>query len=541
MRISRHNLILAVAAAALPFLAWSAAAQVTITNVQTANVTPSGFSVLAAVSHSALASTSTVVSVFSDPNGVTNLTGQVGIELYPLNAGDPTATNSYQGLLSRAVLRQNALGLGLIQVRVSACAPATTYYYRIAVTNAQGQGAVWPATGSLPAATTALENSFVLQGQQLVITVSAAYPPGSIITLATSNSPSLLAAVVGDGADKNQVFFSLNDLLAAAGGTNYMPSGLQAFKASVFNQAENSLTQTYSLTFPASFTVGQYEADTLGTLVTAISIGTGAMRAGGQGVIPISLNAQSALAGLSFVLHFPTNLFTAISLVPTDAALGGATVSLLSSNTVQFSFQTAAGASLQGNQQIAQLNLTAASNQPSAFVPLLPLTAAGTNVDGTPAGDFSLQSGRAVIIGSQSLLELQPAAGSLNLILYGIPGESYEILASTNLARRWFHYLYVPMTNLTQVFPDVSPLAAAGYFRAEAFNADPPLLQASLAGGQRSLLAFGVPGTNYTLLTSSNLSLATGWSSWLSYRLTNSFQFFTNVGNGSPAFYRLKR
>ena len=97
------------------------------------------------------------------------------------------------------------------------------------------------------------------------------------------------------------------------------------------------------------------------------------------------------------------------------------------------------------------------------------------------------------------------------------------------------------MTNLTQVFPDVSPLAAAGYFRAEAFNADPPLLQASLAGGQRSLLAFGVPGTNYTLLTSSNLSLATGWSSWLSYRLTNSFPFFTNLGNGSPAFYRLQR
>jgi hypothetical protein len=97
------------------------------------------------------------------------------------------------------------------------------------------------------------------------------------------------------------------------------------------------------------------------------------------------------------------------------------------------------------------------------------------------------------------------------------------------------------MTNLTQVFPNLTPAAAAGFFRAYSFNADPPILQASLAGGQRSLLAFGVPGTNYTLLTSSNLSLPAGWSPLLSYRLTNSFQYFTNLGNSSPAFYRLVR
>jgi hypothetical protein len=539
---SKLNLILAVAAAALSFIAWSAGAQVVVTNVQTVNVTPSGFSVVAAVSRSSLSSTSTVVSVYSDPGGVTNLAGQVGIEMYPLNSGDPTATNSYQGLLSRATLRQNSMGLGLVYARISSCAPGATYYYQIAVTDPDGQTTVWPTNGHLPSVTTALGNSFVLQSQQLLVTVSASYPSGSIITLATSNSASVLAAVVGDGAGKNQVFFSINDLIAAAGGTNYAPIGPEVFTASVFSQASNSVTQTYSLTFSNNFSVGQSSADTFGALVTAISIGSGAMLTGSNGAVPIFLNAQSAITGLSFVLSFPTNLFTAISVVPTNAVLGSASLSLLSSNTVRLSFTAAAGSSLQGNQQIAQLNLTAASNQPSRFVPLLPQTPAGTNADASVAANFSLQSGRAVIIGAQSLLDLDRAAGGLNLVLYGIPGDSYQIQSSTNLARAWSNYLLVPMTNLTQVFPNLDPVAAAGFFRAYSFNADPPiLLQASLAGSQRSLLAYGIPGTNYTLLTSSNLSSPALWSPLLSYRLTNSFQFLTNLGNSSPAFYRLVR
>lgn len=537
--MSKPNLKRTLAAIAA-LAAWSASAQIVITNVETVNVTPSGFSVVAAVSHS-VSTILPTVSVFSDPNGVTNLAGQVGIEMYPLNSGAPAAVNSYQGLLSEAALRQSLLGLGLVYARVSPCAPGTTYYYQIAVTNAGGQSAVWPTNGQLASATTALENSFVLQSQQLLITVSASYPPGSIITLATSNSASVLAAVVGDGAGNNQVFFNINDLIAAAGGTNYAPVGNQFFTAAVFNQAPIGPPQTYELTFSTNFSVGQYGADTLGSLVTAIAIGSSAMLAGSNGVVPISLNAQTALVGLSFVLSFPTNLFTAISVVPTSAALGGASLSLLSSNSVQLSFRAATGFNLQGSQQIAQLNLTAASNQPSAFVPLLPQTPAGTNADASVAGNFSLQPGRAVIIGAQSLLELQRVAGGLNLVLYGIPGDSYQIQSATNLAGNWSNYLLAPMTNLTQVFPTLNPAAAAEFFRAYSFNADPPIVQALLAGGQRSLLAYGIPGTNYTVLATTNLAPPITWSPLLNYTLTNSFQFITNLGNGSPVFYRLKK
>jgi hypothetical protein len=533
----------ALAAAAVLLVSWSACAQVVITNVETVNVTPSGFSFVAAVSPALPSTTNVTLSVFSDPGGKTNLAGQVGIEHYPLNTGDPTATNFYGTLLSMAALRQDSMNLGLIYARVSSCAPSTTYYYQIAVTNTNGQSAVWPPSGPLPSATTARENSFVLQSQQLLITLYDAASPGSIITLISSNTPSVLAAVVGDGGGPNQAFFNVNDLIAAAGDTNYAPLGAQFFTAEVLGSPSSGQTQTYDLIFSNTFSVGQADTVPLGALSATISLGTGVMLAGGSASVPITLDSQSTLVDLTFTLNFPTELFTAMSVQATAAGLNGASLTVLSSNTVQLFFTAASGQNLQGNQQIALLNLTAASNQPSASVPLSPQTLQGSNANPNVFTVFSAEPGRAIIIGPQPVLDMQLVAGSRNLVLHGIPGLSYQIQSSTNLAKpgHWSNFLRVPMTNLTQVIPKVGPVPAALFFRAYVLNADPPILQASLSGTNRSLLTFGLAGTNYTLQTSSNLSATVAWYPLLNYTLTNSFQYFTNLGAGSPAFYRIQK
>jgi hypothetical protein len=262
------------------------------------------------------------------------------------------------------------------------------------------------------------------------------------------------------------------------------------------------------------------------------------------------------------------------------------------------------------------LNITAASNQPSAIVPLLPRSLQATNAGAGGLPTLSVASGRLVIIGPQPLLDIQLMQGNRNLVLYGNPGQSYQIQSETNLAKSggWSDYLRVPMTNLLEVIPDMAPDKASLFFRAyefttttpivdEAFSssgqellvlygtpgqayefdyttalgqswrllelvpltnsfafvtgfgdmnqtefyryfllkADPPLLQASLVGNSRSLVTFGLPGTNYTLQTTSNLSGTVAWNPLLSYTLTNSFQIFTNLGASSPAFYRLKK
>ncbi|HZM05875.1 MAG TPA: hypothetical protein VFC44_22975, partial [Candidatus Saccharimonadales bacterium] len=476
------------------------------------------------------------------PTGGGSLAGHVGVEYYPLNSGDPTAANSYQGLLSKAALRQDSMGLGLIYARVLYCAPNTTYYYQITVTNTNGQSVVWPPSGPLPAAATAVENSFVLQSQQLLVTLNDANPPGAIVTLSATNSSSVIAAVVGDGAGTNQAFFNVNDLIAATGGTNYSPVGSQLLTAQVLGSSSPGLTQTYTLIFSNTFSVGQPGTVSLGTLFSTISMGTAAMLTGASASVPISLDSQGTLIGLSFVLNIPTNLFTALSVQPTTPAVGAASLTVLSSNSVQLSFTAATGLNLQGSQQIAQLNLTAAANQSSAFVPLWPQSPQGTNVNTAIPNAFGVQPGRAVIIGPQPLLDMQLVAGSRDLVLYGIPGNSYQIQSANNLSlpNNWSNFLALPMTNLTQVIPNLSSIPTAAYFRAYVLNADPPILQAS-TGASRSLLAFGMTGTNYTLQTTTNLSGTILWSPVLNYKLTNSFQFFTNVGAGSPAFYRIMK
>jgi hypothetical protein len=523
--------------------AWPAGAQVLLTNVMVVNVTPSSFSVVASASSAITSSSAVSVDVFSSAEGGASLAGQVGVEYFPLNSGDPSSVDAYRRLMSMAVLRQDSMNLGLIYARISDCSPNTTYYYQITVTNADGQWAVWPRSGPLPSATTARENSFVLQSQQLLVTLGGSTPPGSLLSLSASNSPSVLAAVVGDGAATNQAFFNLNDLLAASGGTNYSPLGSQSFIVSVLGPSSSGLTRTYELDFSSSFSVGQASAVSLGAALIRISLGTGAMLTGSSGSVPISVDSQSALIGLSFVVELPTNLFTAMSVQPTAPALTAASLSVLASNAVELSFSAASGLNLAGNQQIAKLSLTAASNQSSALLPLWPQAPQSTNATAGATNIFSIQPGRAVILGPQPVLVAQLEAGNRELVLYGIPGRSYQIQSRTDLAlpSAWVDFLRVPMTNLAQVIPVLDSSRAVVFFRAYVLSADPPILEASLSGANRSLLAFGLPGTNYTLLTSSNLSATVAWQPLLNYTLTNSFQFFTNLGSGSPAFYRAKK
>jgi hypothetical protein len=101
-------------------------------------------------------------------------------------------------------------------------------------------------------------------------------------------------------------------------------------------------------------------------------------------------------------------------------------------------------------------------------VPLWPQAPQGTNANPQILNDFFIQPGRAIIIGPKPLLDVQLVAGSPNLFLYGIPGQSYQIQSLTNLAESagWSDFLDVPMTNLTQVITNLDPAAVAKFFRA---------------------------------------------------------------------------
>ena len=521
----------------LILLCYQASAALVLTNISVVNVTPGSFSIVGS------ASVAPTISVFADSGGASNLAGQVGIEFYPLYTGDPRLTNSYDRRLNQATLRQKTANQGLVQIRVSDCSPGTTYYYRLQVTNNSGQQVVWPASGLLPGVTTARENSFVIQSRQLVLDLPGVDPSGAIITLSNKNTGSLLASVAGDGVLSNQVYFSVNDLIAASGDTNFLPLGNQDFIAEVLGSSTSTILQTYTLNFTTDFLIGQENEFTLGNFAV-VSIGSTVQLAGASGSLPVGLYA-SGITNLTFVLNLTTNRFSSLSLQALSPQLSLATLQSIGSNSLLASFRAVTGQTLAGNQEIAQLNFTTVSNQSSAFIPFAPQSLVGVNVDGSFANNLAVQSGRLVVIANEPLLEaaLVPGIGR-SLVLYGKPWSSYEIQSTTNLAQpaAWSDWRRVPMTNLMAVFSGLDISHPSIFYRAYEFTANPPLLEAQLVNQNRSILTYGIPGTNYLVQYSTNLSGVVAWHPLLSYTLTNSFQLITNIGNSNPLiFYRLRK
>lgn len=520
-----------------------ALAKISLSGVTAVNITPSSFSIVGSSSLVLGSSTTISVSVFADSGGVTNLAGQVGLEFYPLLTGNPANTNLYERRLNEQALRRDSMNHGLVYARVSGCRPATTYYYQVQVADTNGQSGTWPTNGPLPSVTTPPENKFVLQSEQLIVNVGGPSPSGQIVLLSNTNTPTILAAVVGDGAGTNQAFFSINELLAAAGNTNALPSGTEVFTATVRGSPVGPVAQNYGLSFGSNFVISTTTQVPLGSFV-ALSLGSNAVLVGGSAAIPINLVAMTLVTNFSFVLNVPTNRFSNISVQPLISQLSSASLTTIGPDTLLLAFATSPGQNLLGNQDIALLNLATVSNQNSAFVPLRPQALQGTNSDASIVSQSAVAPGRLAIVGPQPLLEtLLAQDGSRSLALYGHPGSSYQIQVASGLSgpNQWSDLIRVPLTNIMEVLTlDSAPSVAL--YRANSFLADPPLLDAFLNDPVRSLLAYGLPGTNYTLLSATNLGPGAVWSPVLSYTLTNSFQLLTNIANAQPRiFYRLHR
>lgn len=513
----------------------------TLTNVTAANVTPSGFSVVWTGS----SGLRPALAVYSDAKGSNSLNGTVGVETNAVHSGNPALISAYSRALSvdRVVQQMSALGAGYVSV--TGCQPGTTYHYRALLYDALGQEqARFPSNGLLPAVTTPLENSFVLQAQQLLLTLPRGNPAGSIVTLSNTNTSSVLAAVVGDGAGTNQVFFNLSDLLSAQGSTNFLPLGVQDFTAKVLGASTNGLKQTYTLASSTSFEVGSGSQFNLGSYV-AVALAGGPVRAGDAGSIPITLIASTTVTNLSFLMNIPSNRFSNLSIQGTIPQLAAPGIQFVGPDLVRITLPAVHGQNLLGNQSVAQINFTTISNQASAFVPLQPQSVQGANADGSPAANIFVQAGQLVIIGNQSLLsaELDPD-GNRNLTLYGKIGSSYEIQSSPNLAdaAAWTDLLQLPMTNLVQVISGLDTNGTFVAYRAIEFFADPPIAHLnSIQDGQSAIgtggaLLYGRAGREYEIQYSEASSAAVTWYPLLRCTLTNSFQFVTHPGLTNPTF-----
>jgi len=531
--------------AALLLAAWLPLARADlITNVMPVNVTPSSFSIL----WRAGASTPSM-AVFADANGTTNLAGKLGIEAFPLHTGNPSLPAGYDRRQSQALLRQQTQGHGLMLMRVSGCRPGTTYYYRLTSTPAGLSPVVYPPSGPLPSVTTGLENSFVINDQQLIIDVPGLDTSGCIVTLSNAAAPFCLAAVVGDGAGTNQAFFNLNDLLAAAGAGNFTPLGSQLFAADILEA--NGQADTFgqvTVTFGANLTTAAGNGLATGYEFVLAGLGSAILQTGQSTNVVVSFDSSTNIVDLSLALDVPPGHLTNLvlqGLAPEIDPLS-ATVTLQGGERVLLHLATRSGQFMTGSEQVAQLAFTAIAGAHSAFVPLTLRQITATKAGAVLATNLLGQSGRAVVIGPEALLEGRLGArGARSLNLYAKPFASYALEYTTNFKAPVVWTLLPRPIATTSMLSLVSGLDARQnriFYRAVEFVTDPPILEAMLnPDGTRALALFGKPGYQYTVLYSTDLSNIAGWYPLVSLTFTGSAWTVNLDNTNAPIFYRLQR
>lgn len=525
----------ATAALAIVFLVCATSAvALTITNVTPVNVTSAGFSVIFQASETSTPG----ILVYADANGQTNLADQVGVEPLPLHTGNPAVSEAYDRRQNQLAIRRKTGNAGLGHVRVSNCQPGTTYYYRVQATDTNGLPTVWPNAGPLPSVTTAVETSFVVESRQFVVDIPGADAEGRIVTLTHANAAYALAVVAGDGVGTNQAFFNLGDLLALAGGTNFVPVGSQQFEAQLFGQPGSS--SRYTLSFSSQFTVASASSFSLGTNQASgalmVSLGSTVLRAGANGSVPIALTASEGVASLNFSFDVPTGRLTNLAVQALTAAIQTPTIAQLSATRWQVTITAQPGQSITGTQQVARIDFAAVANQTSAFVPLQLVAVDGRHQNNSPFAAQFAESGRVTVVGQEPLLEaLLEAGGSRTLVLYGVPGASYMIQSAGSLggAGGWADWLGVTLTNLSHVISNVTPPSSIAFFRA--YEVQQPRLEI-LVGPPPILFLHGRVGASYQVQFASSLSGA--WVNWARVPMVAPTQVVPGTIPFSGGFFR---
>jgi hypothetical protein len=152
--------------------------------------------------------------------------------------------------------------------------------------------------------------------------------------------------------------------------------------------------------------------------------------------------------------------------------------------------------------------------------------------------------GQVTLVNVRPLLVAQLAAdGTRDLTLLGTPGLSYQLQNSSNLASagNWKDWLRVPMTNSSKVIKAFDANTPSIFYRAYEFEADPPILDATLTGTRVGMLTlYGRSGITYQLQYRTNLVGIAPWSTSQTHTPTNSFYFLNNLSVTNPViFYRI--
>ena len=377
----------------------------------------------------------------------------------------------------------------------------------------------WVHTTYLPPVIAQVANCSIAVGTTLVVTNTATDPNLPVPTLTFSLDPS---APAGATITTNGLF-TWTPVCAQGSTTNLI---------TVWVTASGSPPLSNSMSFFV-------------TVSDCVQVGLGsAIVQTGQGAcLPVNLLSTVGLTNLSFTLVFPTNRFSNWTFTATDPAVGTTNVQVLDAGHVQFQIATKAGQVLEGPTSVGTICFNVLPGA-SGFIQVQTAGVVGSKGDGSTVASASGQSTRLVIISLEPLLEASLNTNLARLLtLYGNPGASYELDYATNLlGAKWQYGWRVPMTNWHEVFAANASLPQV-FYRAFEFSANPPILEVNSSVPSNSvLLVYGQKGSNYAIISGTNLLNTTSWSPIVGFTLTNSFQVINaGAATNKIQFFRAKQ
>ena len=275
-----------------------------------------------------------------------------------------------------------------------------------------------------------------------------------------------------------------------------------------------------------------------------LSLGSTNVLAGNSSSVPVTLQTSLPLTNITTILQVPASGLTNWTLLAASPEITSTLLQQLGTNQYSISLTLNPALSPGDSRTLAQLAFLSGPQAHSAFVPLNLPSLSGVQSDGSIAPKPGSVNGRVAVMAREPLLEAWLAGNTnRNLTLYGIPGASYELDYATNLlSPNWQFGWRWPMTNQSAVF-DVDASLPQMFYRAFEFSANPPILEwNSSSTSNLVLLLYGQSGTNYSIMTGTNLVNTSAWSSRVGFTLTNSFQFInTGAASNQMQLFRAKK
>jgi subtilase family serine protease len=345
--------------------------------------------------------------------------------------------------------------------------------------------------------------------------------------------PRPLVFSLGAGAPKNAI------IDPAAGVFQWRPSAAQAPSTNIISViVTDNGVPTLSATQQFKVVVSPVRFEFV------LSLGSTNVLVGRTASVPVVLQSSLPLTNITAIVQAPASSVTNLTLLGASPEVLSTLLQPLGTNL--YSINLALNPALSpGNLRIlAQLGFLAPLQTHSAIAPLALPQLTGTQADGSAAAKPGTGNGRVFVIGREPLLDAWFGTDfSRKLALYGNPGSSYELDFTTNLlGGNWQFGWRLPMTNTFEAF-DANGALPQVYYRAVEFSADPPILELnSYAPTNLVLRLYGQNGTNYMIMTGTNLADTSSWTPVVGFTLTNSFQFINAAGaTNQQQYFRAKR